>query len=66
MHRMMMLLEASYRALDSVLSHSPKLSLFVIAGGLLLGSLLLDRRHRLSLNSPKTSISSQSVGDGTA
>lgn len=65
MHSMMMLLETSYRILDGVLSRSPRLSLFAISGGLLLGSLLLDR-NRISLNSPKPSISKQSIGDGTA
>lgn len=66
MHSMTMLLETSYRILDGLLSRNPKLSLFVISGGLLLGTMLLDRRHRLSLNAPKASISNQSVGDGTA
>ncbi len=66
MHSVMLLLETSYRILDSVLSRNPRLSLFVISGGLFLASLLLDRHNRLSLNPPKASISNQSVGDGTA
>jgi hypothetical protein len=66
MHSMMTLLETSYRMLDSILDRNPRLSLFVISGGLFLGSVLLDRHARLSLNPPKASISNQSVGDGTA
>jgi len=66
MHGMMILVEASYRALDSVLSRNPPLCLFLIAGGLFLGSSLLSRRRSLSLDAHKGSLSKESIGDGTA
>jgi hypothetical protein len=66
MHSVIMLLEALYRTLDSVLSRNPPLCLFLISGGLFLGSSLLNRPSRLSLGGPNGSFSKESIGDGTA
>lgn len=64
MYSMTLLFESSFHLLDGILSRSPVLCLFLLSGGLILGSMILDRRSRVRVAEP--SISNQSVGDGTA
>lgn len=66
MYSMTLLFESSFHLLDGILSRSPVLCLFLLSGGLILGSMILDRRSRVRVATPKPSITNQSVGDGTA
>jgi len=66
MYSMTLLFESSFRALDGLLGRSPALCLFLLSGGLILGSMILDRRNRVAVAAPKTPISNHSVEDGRA
>ncbi|SDF30017.1 hypothetical protein SAMN05444167_1994 [Terriglobus roseus] len=66
MYSMTLLFETSFRLLDGLLSRSPVLCLFLLSGGLILGSMILDRKNRVGVSTPKTPISNHSVGDGRA
>ncbi|MEZ2345760.1 hypothetical protein [Terriglobus sp. RCC_193] len=66
MYSMTLLFENLFHLLDGILNRSPALCLFLLSGGLILGSMILDRLNRVRVAIPKPSISNQSVGDGTA
>jgi len=66
MYSMTLLFEGSFRALDNILSHNPALCLFLLSGGLILGSMILDRKGRVNVAAPKAPISNHSVEDGRA
>jgi hypothetical protein len=66
MYSMTSFFEISFHILDSVLSRSPVLCLLLLSGGLIIGSMILDRRNRVRIAAPKPSISNRSVGDGRA
>lgn len=66
MYSMTLLFESSFRVLDALLSRSPALCLFLLSGGLILGSIILDRKDRVTVASPKAPIPNRSVEDGRA
>ena len=66
MYSMTLFLESSFHVLDDLLSRSPALCLFLLSGGLILGSMILDRKDRVAVSAPKAPISNHSVEDGRA